>query len=185
MRLRNIPGSREKIAESIYVIKVENPDPDVPGADGGNIRGRWQEIFGNSNPVMIEIGMGKGAFIIENAKRFPKVNFVGIEKYSSVMLRAVEKQEEEKLPNLFFIRMEAEYICNVFAPGEVERIYLNFSDPWPKKRYAKRRLTSRQFLERYERILKEGGIPDETFLELDQERGYRSARTVVRGRHRL
>ena len=152
MRLRNIPGSREAIAESSYVI------PEEEAGSIWSVRGKWNGIFGNDNPIRIEIGMGKGAFIMEQARRNPDINFVGIEKYSSVLIRAIQKQEAEGLPNLKFIRMEAEYIADVFAPGEVDRIYLNFSDPWPKERHAKRRLTSHQFLERYEKILKEGGL---------------------------
>ena len=154
MRLRNIPGSREIIAESRFVIS---------GPDGGSekkdweSKGRWAEIFENDNPLRIEIGMGKGRFIMEQARLNPDINFVGIEKYSSVLLRAEQKQEEAELPNLLFIRMEAEYVEDIFAPGEVDLIYLNFSDPWPKEKNAKRRLTSGRFLKRYENILKEGG----------------------------
>ena len=143
MRLKNVPGSREKIAESEYVVKESAP--------------KWEELFKNENPVHVEIGMGKGAFITKMAQRFPKINYVGIEKYSSVLVRALEKQEELMLPNLLFLRMEAEYIEDVFDEGSIERIYLNFSDPWPKERHAKRRLTSKAFLKRYENILKEGG----------------------------
>ena len=120
MRLRNVPGSRELIADSRFTIKNET-----------EYRGTWNTVFGNDHPLHIEIGMGK--------------------------VRAIEKQEEINLPNLFFIRMEAENIAEVFEEGEVERIYLNFSDPWPKDRHAKRRLTSMQFLERYEQILKKEG----------------------------
>ena len=101
--------------------------------------------------------MGKGRFISTLAAQNPDINYVGIEKYSSVLLRAVEKQEELQLPNLRFIRMDAENICEVFGAGEVDRIYLNFSDPWPKDRHAKRRLTSRQFLERYDQFLAPDG----------------------------
>lgn len=146
MRLRNVPGSRDVIAESPYTIKDETSK-----------KGKWNEIFGNDNPIYIEIGMGKGQFIMELAKRNPDKNYVGIEKYSSVLVRALEKQDEEQLPNLYFIRMEAEYIADVFDKDEVSGIYLNFSDPWPKDRHAKRRLTSVQFLERYEKILKKDG----------------------------
>ena len=130
------------IAESPYVVH----DPEEH-------KGNWHAIFGNDHPVYIEIGMGKGQFIIENAKQHPEINYIGIEKYSSVLLRAIEKQEVEQLANLFFIRFDAEYIQDIFAPGEIDRIYLNFSDPWPKDRHAKRRLTSRQFLARYAQIL--------------------------------
>lgn len=148
MRLRNVPGSRDMIAESPFTIKNET-----------ECRGKWKEVFGNDNPIHIEIGMGKGQFIMTLAKNNPDINYVGIEKFSSVLVRALEKQEVEALPNIFFIRMEAENIADVFAEEEVARIYLNFSDPWPKDRHAKRRLTSVQFLDRYEQILaKEGHI---------------------------
>lgn len=146
MRLRNVPGSRELIADSRFTIKNET-----------EYRGKWNTVFGNDHPLHIEIGMGKGQFIMTLAEQNPDINYVGIEKYSSVLVRAIEKQEEMNLPNLFFIRMEAENIAEVFEEGEVERIYLNFSDPWPKDRHAKRRLTSVQFLERYEQILKKEG----------------------------
>lgn len=146
MRLRNITGSRETIGESPYV--VQNPE---------TIKGRWQELFGNENPVQIEIGMGKGRFLYTLAGQNSQINYVGIEKYSSVLLRAVQKMEEKELPNLKFIRMDAEDITDVFAKGEVDKIYLNFSDPWPKDRHAKRRLPSRQFLARYDVILKKNG----------------------------
>ena len=148
MRLRNITGSREVIADSDFVVQ-ESTLEERPGT--------WHEIFGNSNPIHIEIGMGKGKFIHAMAKLNPKINYIGIEKYSSVLLRAIQKMEEEPLPNLKFIRMDAEDIEKVFAAGEVDRIYLNFSDPWPKDRHAKRRLPSRQFLARYDVILKKDG----------------------------
>ena len=119
--------------------------------------GTWKEIFGNDNPVHIEIGMGKGKFIHTMAKEHPEINFVGIEKYSSVLLRAIQKMEQEELANLKFLRMDAESITEVFAPGEVDKIYLNFSDPWPKDRHAKRRLPSKEFLARYDVILKADG----------------------------
>ena len=148
MRLRNITGSREVIAQSPYVVK-EAVLEKCPGT--------WHALFGNSNPIYIEIGMGKGRFIHTMAKEHPDINFVGIEKYSSVLLRAIQKMEEEELHNLKFIRMDAEDIAKVFGPGEVDRIYLNFSDPWPKDRHAKRRLPSREFLGRYDVILKREG----------------------------
>lgn len=148
MRLRNITGSREAIAESPYVVKEESLQ-DCPG--------RWQEIFGNEQPIHIEIGMGKGKFLYTMAKLHPDINYVGIEKYSSVLLRAIQKMETEELPNLKFVRMDAENIDQVFGSEEVDKIYLNFSDPWPKDRHAKRRLPSRQFLARYDLILKKEG----------------------------
>lgn len=148
MRLRNIPGSREVIAESEFVVHDET-----------SYKGKWHEVFGNSNPIEIEIGMGKGSFIIELAKRNPDINYIGIEKYSSVLLRAIEKRsEEDDIKNLKFIRMDAEYITDVFDTDEVDNIYLNFSDPWPKDRNAKRRLTSGRFLGRYSEFLKKDGI---------------------------
>lgn len=146
MRLRNVPGAREVMVENEYVF-----------TEPKGMKGTWHEVFGNDNPVYIEVGMGKGQFISTLAANNPDINYVGIEKYSSVLLRAVEKQEELKLSNLRFIRMDAEEICEVFAEGEVDRIYLNFSDPWPKDRHAKRRLTSRQFFARYNIILKKDG----------------------------
>ena len=142
MRLRNIRGARETIAASEFVIKQET-----------EYKGRWNELFGNQNPIHIEIGMGKGKFLTTLAQQNPTINYIGIEKYSSVLIRAVAKQEELTLPNLLFIRMEAEYLADVFAHNEVARIYLNFSDPWPKDRHAKRRLTSKEFLDRYHQIL--------------------------------
>lgn len=147
MRLRNITGSRDVIAASPYVVQ-EAVQKDCPGT--------WHEIFGNNHPIYIEIGMGKGKFIHTCAKEHPEINYVGIEKYSSVLLRAIQKMEEEELPNLKFLRMDAEDIASVFGKGEVDKIYLNFSDPWPKDRHAKRRLPSREFLARYDVILKEG-----------------------------
>ncbi|MDE5588303.1 MAG: tRNA (guanosine(46)-N7)-methyltransferase TrmB, partial [Acetatifactor sp.] len=148
MRLKNITGSREVVAGSPYVVQ-EAVQQSCPGT--------WKEIFGNDNPIFIEIGMGKGKFIHTMAKEHPDINYVGIEKYSSVLLRAIQKMEQEELPNLKFLRMDAENIDKVFGRGEVDRIYLNFSDPWPKDRHAKRRLPSREFLGRYDLILKQGG----------------------------
>lgn len=144
MRLRNISGSREIIGESEFVI--HNPEMQ---------KGNWNEIFGNTKPIHIEIGMGKGRFIMDMAKAHPDVNYIGIEKYSSVLLRAIQKMEQEEHPlaNVRFIRMDAETIIDVFNHGEVDRIYLNFSDPWPKDRHAKRRLPSKEFLARYNQIL--------------------------------
>lgn len=146
MRLRNVKGARDVMADSEYVF-----------ADPENMEGTWTEVFGNNNPVHIEIGMGKGKFITTLAAQNPQINYVGIEKYSSVLVRAVEKQNELQLPNLKFIRMDAEMITNIFGEGEVDRIYLNFSDPWPKDRHAKRRLTSKEYFARYNVILKKDG----------------------------
>ena len=146
MRLRHIKGAEEQIAESPYVIQ----DPQ-------GLKGKWHEFFGNQNPIRIEVGMGKGQFILEQASRNPDVNFVGIEKYSTVLLKAIRKREQMELSNIYFLCEDARELAEIFGPGEVERIYLNFSDPWPKARHAKRRLTSREFLARYEKILKKEG----------------------------
>ncbi len=148
MRLRNIRGSRERIADCEFVVH----EPE-------KMKGNWsRKVFGNNNPIQIEIGMGKGKFLMELALKNPSINYVGIEKYSSVLIRAIDKQQEIKLPNIMFLRFEAEYIQNIFVKDEVDKIYLNFSDPWPKDRHAKRRLTSRQFLARYEEILRSDGL---------------------------
>ncbi|HIZ81297.1 MAG TPA: tRNA (guanosine(46)-N7)-methyltransferase TrmB [Candidatus Mediterraneibacter pullistercoris] len=145
MRLRNIPRAEGTIQAHSAVIK--RPEDQ---------RGCWRQVFGNKHPICIEIGMGKGRFILNMAKAHPEINFVGIERYSSVLLRAVEKfdtEEFKELRNVRFICMDARRIEEVFAEGEVERIYLNFSDPWPKARHARRRLTSTEFLERYRNVL--------------------------------
>ena len=136
MRLRNIPGADDAILNSDYCIK--NPKEQ---------RGHWQDCFETAQPLHIEIGMGKGRFIMDMAALHPDINYIGIERYSSVLLRALQKMELNPLPN----------IREVFAKDEVDRIYLNFSDPWPKDRHAKRRLTSRQFFARYDQILKKEG----------------------------
>ena len=122
------------------------------------MKGKWHDFFENENPIHIEVGMGKGRFIIDMAKLHPEINYIGIEKYSSVLVRAIEKQTIEQLPNLVFIRMDAEAIENVFEKDEVAYIYLNFSDPWPKERHAKRRLTSPIFLSLYDEILSPEGV---------------------------
>ncbi len=147
MRLRNIQGSRDVIAQSSLVVHEPKQYKD-----------KWEEAFGNNHPIRIEVGMGKGRFICQLARLNPQINYIGIEKYSSVLLRALQKMEEEPLPNLLFIRMDAEEITEVFGREEVDRIYLNFSDPWPKDRHAKRRLPSREFLKRYDSFLKKDGV---------------------------
>ncbi len=147
MRLRNIPGADEAIADSPHCIQE-------PMAE----KGRWHLIFGNENPIHIEIGMGKGQFIMQLAKEHPDINYIGIERYSSVLLRALQKMEVEPLPNIRFLCMDASMITEVFDKEEVAKIYLNFSDPWPKERHAKRRLPSRQFFERYDKILARNGV---------------------------
>ena len=147
MRLRNITGSREFIAENEFVVH----EPE-------QYKGKWHEVFGNNNPIYIEVGMGKGRFITDLAIANPDINYIGIEKYSSVLIRAIEKRQELDISNLMFIRMDAENICDVFEKDEIKKIYLNFSDPWPKDRHAKRRLTSKEFFARYDKILVSDGV---------------------------
>ena len=146
MRLRNITGADTYIENSEYVVQDEKSK-----------KGCWSEVFGRKAPLHIEVGMGKGQFMMELALRNPDINYVGIEMYSSVLLRAVQKMEEAPMDNLRFIRMDAREIEEVFDKEEVDKIYLNFSDPWPKDRHAKRRLPSRQFLARFDQILKTDG----------------------------
>ena len=142
MRLRHIRGAEETIAESPYVIQ----EPELH-------KGSWNQVFGNDNPIQIEVGMGKGRFIMELAKQNPDINYIGIERYSSVLLRGLQKRAQLELNNIYFMCIDAKNMADYFAPGEVNKIYLNFSDPWPKDRHAKRRLTSTRFLERYDNIL--------------------------------
>jgi tRNA (guanine-N7-)-methyltransferase len=146
MRLRNIPGANEAVLDSEYCINEPK-----------NQKGHWQDVFPLSQPLHIEIGMGKGRFLMDLAAAHPNINYIGIERYSSVLLRALQKMELNPLPNLKFICMDATEITEVFDTGEVAQIYLNFSDPWPKDRHAKRRLTSRQFFARYDQILAKDG----------------------------
>ena len=148
MRLKHIPGSEEAVASSPFVIREPELCP-----------GRWHEIFGlgEGRPLYLEAGMGKGQFITELAKRHPEINFLGLEVYPSVMIKALKKQEELQLPNLRFICRNADQVKQFFAPGEIDRLYLNFSDPWPKDRHAKRRLTSPQFLALWRSVLSPAG----------------------------
>ena len=152
MRLRNIPGAKEVIIESEFVI--QNPEEN---------KGKWDTVFQKQQPIHIEVGMGKGRFLMDMAAKHPDINYVGIEMYDSVLIRALQKLEDlqeagEGRPNLYFMRMDARNLPEVFEKGEVKKIYLNFSDPWPKARHAKRRLTSREFLARYEKILADDGV---------------------------
>lgn len=151
MRLRNVPGADAYLTAHPLVIKNET-----------RYRGTWKETFQNpENPIHIEIGMGKGQFLLTLAKENPSINYIGIERYSSVLLRALERfdndEEYKDVNNIRFICMDATNLPEVFAVGEIDKIYLNFSDPWPKDRHAKRRLTSVQFLGRYEGILSDAG----------------------------
>ena len=142
MRLRNVKGAKEIIEKSSYIV-----------LEPSKYKNKYQELFGNDNPIYIEIGMGKGQFIINNALKYPEINFIGIEKIDSVIVRAIQKLEDKDIPNLKLIRMDALEINEIFG-SEIDRIYLNFSDPWPKDKHEHRRLTSSKFLKKYDLIFR-------------------------------
>lgn len=146
MRLRNIPGAGEVIDNSTYCIK-----------EPVELKGKWHDFLGNNNPIHIEVGMGKGRFLMDLARLHPEINYIGIERYTSVLLRAVQKMQEDELPNVHFLCIDAATLPDIFDRNEVDRIYLNFSDPWPKDRHARRRLTSSEFLARYDLFLAPDG----------------------------
>ena len=174
MRLRNIPGADDVIRKHPIAIKTETEQ-----------KGQWNKVFGNDNPIHIEIGMGKGQFLLTLAKQNPNINYIGIERYSSVLLRALEKFDTEEfmeLQNIRFICMDAFELPEVFSLGEVAKIYLNFSDPWPKSRHANRRLTSTRFFGQYDKVLAQNGVVEfktdnrplfEFSLEQVEEAGWR------------
>ena len=150
MRLRNIPGADDVIQSHPIAVKEEKEN-----------KGKWKNVFGNEQPIHMEIGMGKGQFLLTLAKQNPEINYIGIERYSSVLLRALEKFDTEEfcgLTNIRFICMDAMELPEVFELGEVAKIYLNFSDPWPKARHARRRLTSTRFFEQYDKVLAQEGV---------------------------
>ncbi len=146
MRLRRIKGADEAVEKNPFCIS--NPS---------DLKGNWNMLFENKNPIRIEIGMGKGQFIMALARQNPDINYIGIERYTSVLFRALQKMEENPLHNLRFLCEDAIRLPEFFAPQEIDRIYLNFSDPWPKDRHAKRRLTSKPFLQCYQQILSPSG----------------------------
>lgn len=142
MRLKKIKGAIDRVKKGRYYI--DNPSM---------YRGKWGKLFNNDNEIYVELGMGKGDFIINNAIKYPFINFIGIEKYDSVLVKAVEKSNLLELDNLKLILMDVSNLDSIFD-HEVDKIYLNFSDPWPKERHAKRRLTSKKFLEVYDKVFK-------------------------------
>jgi tRNA (guanine-N7-)-methyltransferase len=142
MRLKHIKGSEEKVSLSKVVIK--NPE---------QYKGKWKSVFNNKNKIYLEIGMGKGSFLIEHARRNKNINYIGFEKYPSVLLNALETIENENLTNIKIICADAYKVDEIFYK-EISKLYLNFSDPWPKKRHIKRRLTSDVFLKKYNSIFK-------------------------------
>lgn len=145
MRLRNVKNKDQILSSSPFFI-----------ADGSLYKGKWHRLFGNDRPIYLEIGMGKGKFLIENAIRYPEINFIGIERYDSVLARALEKVPEN-LKNIKIVRLNAEYIEKLFD-HEISLIYLNFSDPWPKKKHHRRRLTSLEFLGKYDTIFQTDAV---------------------------
>ena len=142
MRLRNLKNKEELINNSIYLVQ-----------DPYKYKGKWKELFNNNNPIYIEIGMGFGKFITENARKFPNINFIGIEKQDKVLARCLPKLDSD-IPNLKVLRLDALEIDNIFSK-EIDRIFLNFSDPWPKNRHSDRRLSSHIFLKKYDSIFKD------------------------------
>lgn len=146
MRLRNIPAAPEAVANSAYCIS----EPDT-------LKGQWKMSFSNNMPLHIEIGMGKGQFLMQLAKLHPDIYYLGMERYASILYRGLQKMEEDPLSNLSFLPFDATNITDYFAPFELDKIYLNFSDPWPKDRHANRRLTSPIFLQRYHNIITTDG----------------------------
>jgi hypothetical protein len=139
MRLRNVKN-KEILGKSPYIVN-----------EPFSFKGRWKEVFKNNNQIYLEIGMGKGQFLINMALNNPNINFIGIEKFDSVMVRTLEKMENYKLTNIKVIKIDAIDILEVFD-NEISKIYLNFSDPWPKRRHSKKRLTSEVFLKKYEQL---------------------------------
>ena len=146
MRLRNKPGAKDTILSHPQYILT----------DGSDWKGKWQERFGNDQPIHIEVGSGKGQFIVEMAKAHPTINYIGIEMQTNAIISILEKQLEEELPNLQLLLVDGADLTDYFADSEIDQVYLNFSDPWPKTRHEKRRLTYKTFLKTYETIAKPG-----------------------------
>lgn len=140
MRLRNVKNAKQIIEASKYAIT--NPKEH---------RGHYRQLFENTSPIHLEIGMGKGSFILGNALAYPNINYIGLEKFDSVLVRAINKIDQHELSNLRLMSADATYIDEIFD-HEIDTVYLNFSDPWPKERHRDRRLTSKLFLEKYDHI---------------------------------
>lgn len=147
MRLRNIPNAKELL----LTFRNYVPEPGI-------YKERWSSYFGNFNEIQLEIGSGKGEFIITMAQNNPGINYIAVERCHTITLKFLRKIPESGLPNLAVTGVDAEFLEEFLREGEISKLYLNFSDPWPKKRHAKRRLTSPKYLRIYERILKDGGI---------------------------
>lgn len=147
MRVRNRKGAGELLRNNPQYV-ISNPE---------ECKGSWSDIFGNDHPIHIEVGSGKGRFITGMAAQHPDINYIGIDVQQSVLSYALDKALEAGLPNVKLLYVDGSSLTNYFANGEIDRLYLNFSDPWPKKRHIKRRLTYKSFLETYEAILPQGG----------------------------
>ncbi|RDW18322.1 tRNA (guanosine(46)-N7)-methyltransferase TrmB [Oceanobacillus arenosus] len=147
MRQRHKPWADEFLEENNHLV--------IPSATEHRLN--WQKVFGNDKPIHLEVGTGKGQFIIGMAKQYPDVNFIGIEIAKSVIVSATEKVIASGLDNILLLNEDASELREMFGENEITGIYLNFSDPWPKNRHEKRRLTYRSFLEQYEEILEQDG----------------------------
>ena len=148
MRRRNVKNAKQRI-ENHPELVIANPKEYI---------GKWHEVFNNDNPIYLEIGMGKGKFLREHALKNPNINYIGIEKFDSVIVQAVEKIAPLNLINIKLINVDAEELLEIFNANEINKIFLNFSDPWPKKRHAKRRLTAETYLKIYDNLLKDNGL---------------------------
>ena len=147
MRLRNKPWANEYLVNNPTIV-IQNPDDK---------KGKWSEVFKNNHPIHVEVGTGKGQFLTGMAELHPNINYIGVEKYDSVILTAVDRIKEKELSNFKLLNEDVNDLRNFFTEGEVDQIYINFTDPWPKTRHEKRRLTHERFLEMYEYVLKEKG----------------------------
>ncbi|WP_078555542.1 tRNA (guanosine(46)-N7)-methyltransferase TrmB [Bacillus alkalicellulosilyticus] len=156
MRLRNKPWAKDEIRN--------NPSIVIPDPKEG--KGKWKELFGNENPIHVEVGTGKGQFITKMAEQNPDINYIGVERYDSVILTALERISQSKRNNVKLLNEDVTELLSFFENNEVSRVYINFTDPWPKKRHEKRRLTYKDFLEKYQSIMKEKG---EVHLKTDNQ----------------
>ena len=140
-------------------------------------KGKWKELFGNDNPIYLEIGCGKGRFISQNALLNPDINFIGVERQSTIAATAARNVGSAK--NVFLIHGDVENLLDFFEPGEIKRLYINFCDPWPKKKWYKRRLTYRDFLEKYKLLFGESG---EIFFKTDNTILFEFSPTIPKNR---
>ncbi|MEH7453048.1 tRNA (guanosine(46)-N7)-methyltransferase TrmB [Gottfriedia acidiceleris] len=147
MRLRHKPGAADQVKQNAHYV-IPNPSEQ---------KGKWKEVFQNDQPIHIEVGTGRGRFMVDMARANPHINYIGIEKYTSVVSDALDKLIEAEVPNLKLLNVDAQKLTDFFEDGEIDRVYLNFSDPWPKVRHEKRRLTYKTFLNMYQQILKNDG----------------------------